>query len=601
MGFNKFVGTILLSIPALLAKAEEVTFKVLAVNGTPILNINGQQYQMEAGEYPQYKVKVNVDSFPVQYNYIVATDANNAVSEQFVRTRQKDEKALNEFFNRSLTVKKHPELPRAYEAFPYFEQSKLYDDSFVSTIIVTCDPAQLQALYADTEAKTKIPAVVVYASPYAVKTFKEAQFALSGQSTREVPKLSYKISNLKDGKKELYNRSSIKLRAEHMDYSYIRDKIYGDIVNSLGVPTAQNTFTRVFINGRDIGLFDLSDDITNNRYLRETFNKGEKFTAENPIYKADCDGLGGIYGELAYYGDDITNPNYAIYTYKGDDVTQDSTVHVAQDIIPLLKEIDAYKNGLAQSFSLDTESFLKSMAMEFLAGAVDNYWNKPGNYYLFKDTAKNLWYFHDADFHYSFGVDSDPDLMLNTPLAQYPPLFANENIRKDRAPLDALRSHPDVEAHFRDIIARLLKTSFNPSAIFPRIDSLADLIREDAEWDISIKPKENPNPTSELYLAENIDGFDIDTKSENPQGVPGGFSIKYYIKTRANNVANELQIQIPAQFESDLGTVVSPDANAKEMKGNVDDGDDKANGSIKINSWNMSLTVFLLLITLLFY
>jgi len=597
MRFNKFIGTILLSIPTLLANAEEVTFKVLAVNGTPILNINGQQYQMAADEYPLYKVKVNVDAFPVNYNYIVTLDANNAVSEQFQRTRQKDEKALNEFFNRSVTIKKHPELPRAYEAFPFFEQSKLYDDSFVSTIVVKCDPAQLQALYAAPTEKIKIPAEVVFASPYTVKTFKEAQFGLSGQSTREVPKLSYKISNLKDEskKKELYNRSSIKLRAEHMDYSYIRDKIYGDIVNSLGVPTAQNVFTRVFINGRDIGLFDLSDDITNNRYLRETFNKGEKFTSENPIFKADCDGASGVYGELAYYGDDIANPNYSIYTYKGEDTTQD---HVAQDLIPLLKEIDAYKNGLAQSFSLDTETFLRSMAMEFLAGAVDNYWNKPGNYYLFKDTAKKMWYFHDADFHYSFGVDSDPDLMLNTPLSQYPPLFADENIRKDRAPLDALRSHPDVEAHFKEIIARLLKTSFNPSAIFPRIDSLADLIREDAEWDISIKPKENPNPTAENYLAENIDGFDIDTKSENQQGVPGGFSIKYYIKARANIVANELQIQVPAQFENDLGTVVSPNANAKEMKAEADDDE---SGSIKINSWNMSLTVFLLLITLLFY
>ena len=121
-----------------------------------------------------------------------------------------------------------------------------------------------------------------------VKSFNQAIFSVSGQSTRGVPKLSYKIKNLKtEDNKELYDRTSIKLRAEHMDPSFLRDKIYGDILNSLGAPTAQNKFARLFINGEAVGLFDLSDDITNNRYLRETFNKGEKYKQENSIFKVD--------------------------------------------------------------------------------------------------------------------------------------------------------------------------------------------------------------------------------------------------------------------------------------------------------------------------
>jgi hypothetical protein len=615
MKINRLLSILCITTQALLIKAENVTFKVLAVNGTPILNIGGKQYSMKLKEYPLYSVDVNIDTFPVKYNYIIKlnkektesdsketesenkekreSDKEETLSEQFTRERKQDDEPLNEFFNRTITVKKHPELPRAFEAFPYFKQSKLYDDTFIATIVVKCDEEKLQGLYEDTKTKDKIPAEVIYASPYTVKTFKEAQLALSGQSTRHVPKLSYKIKSLKNGKKELYNRTSLKLRAEHMDFSYIRDKLYGDIMNSLGVPAAQNTYTRLFINGRDIGLFDLSDDITNGRYLRETFNNGEKYTnnQENPIYKSDCNEDGGIYGDLGYYGDNVKEEMYNIYSYKGDDKLQSEEVHISKDLIPLLKEIDDYKKGVRKDISLDKDSFLKSMAMEFLAGAIDNYWNKPGNYYLYKDNSKNTWYFHDADFHFSFGINTDKVLMLNTSLSEYPPKVS-ERIGRERAPLDAFRSHPENEKQFKGIIERLLKTSFNTKAIFPRIDSIAELIREDAQWDVSISPKENPNPTEDNdYLAESIENFDKETKNEDGDGAFGCYSLKYYIKTKASLVAKELNVQIPNDFEDDLGMVETPDANT-----------DDSSSSIKSISWNISLTLlFILLINLLFY
>ncbi|OUM63569.1 hypothetical protein PIROE2DRAFT_61198 [Piromyces sp. E2] len=489
---------------------------------------------MAPQEYPLFKAEVDVDAFPVTYNYMVKFDESKTETEQFQRQREKGAESLNEFFNRSITVKKHPELPRAYEAFQYFEPSKLYDDSFVATIVVKCDENQLNSLYQDTDSVEKIAAEVIYASPYTVKTFKEAKFGLSGESTREVPKLSYRIKNLKNAGKELYNRTSLKLRAEHMDVSYLRDKIYAD--------------------------------------------------QENPIYKASCDENDGVYGDLGYYGDDVSNQMYDAYSYKGDDKTQNEEAHIAQDIIPLVKAIDDYKNGSSNNFPLDADTFLKSMALEFLAGAIDNYWNKPGNYFLYKDNSKNQWYFHDADFHYTFGINYREDVMLNTPLSEYPP--ADENIKKERPPLDALRSHPENETKFKGIIERLLKTSFNEKALFPRIDSMAELIREDAQWDISITPKENPNPTSGRNMAENIETFDKEAKSEEESGFNGGFTFKYFIKTRISLVASELNIEVPADYEKNLGTVTTPYANVKSDKKDGKKGKDAKSASIKTMVWN---------------
>jgi len=496
MKITKSLSFLLISSKALLTDAVPVLFKVLAINGTPSININYQQYEMEAvpDSYPLYQKMLDINEFPVNYNYILDYGNGHAEQEEFTRQRSENEEPLNEFFGRSITIKKHPLLPNAYEPFKYFKQSRLYNDNFVASIFVKCNEDEIKKMNSDSEAKIKIKAEVVYASPYVVKNFNNATFSIAGQSTRGVPKLSYKIKNLKDEKgKELYGRTSIKLRAEHMDPTLLREKLYGDILNTLGVPAAQNTYARLYINKRPIGLFNLSDHIKNNHYLKNTFNNGKKYdeSKPNPIFK--CDSGSGVYSDLGYYGDDGSNKQYSVYSYSGKDkTTKTKKEHIEAHLIPLLKEIDDYAKGKGNDLSIDVDSYLKYMAMEFLGGAIDNFWNSPSNYFLFKDLTKNKWYFHDADFHYSFGVSWGQDKMLKTPLAEYPPVEDDGKHYKERPLLDALRSHPEIEAKFKDIFARLLKTSYHPNAIFPRLESITTMIREDAHWDVALE-KENSN------------------------------------------------------------------------------------------------------------
>jgi len=594
MKFNKPITIILASVQALLINAESVSFKVLAVNGTPFVTINGQNYDMTLDEYPLYKTKVEIDKFPINYNYGVNYENGNTEFENFTRQRDKDDQSLNEFFNRSYTVIEHPQVPKAYDSFEFYSPSKLYDDSFVSTIIVNVDNNILQEMYQNPENKElSAVASVVYATPYSVRTFNNAELSISGQSTRGVPKLSYKIKNLKtEDNKELYNRSSIKLRAEHMDPSFLRDKIYGDILNSLGVPAAQNKFARLFINGEGVGLFDLSDDITSGRYLRETFNKGEKYTQENPIFKGDyCPSCNvPVYADLGYYGDDSSEPMYGVYVYKGDDKTTDGLVQIANEIIPLVREIDAYSSGQTNTLPFDSDMFLKYMAAEYLAGAIDNYWNKPGNFFLFKDVAKNQWYFHDADFHFSFGVGGTPELMLNTPISQYPP-NDNENVRRDRPPLDAILSRPENKAKFNQIFERLLKTSFHTSVLFPRIDSFRTLIDEDVKWDFSIPRVSQSQNQHDTELNYNYDDFTQHITSLDSFGRFETVPLKYFINTKINLVSQELGIQVPSQYETDLGMVENP--SQKDSN--------KTSDSSKTISFTVFTTLMAIFITYILY
>jgi len=262
---------------------SDVTFRLIAPKGKPFVVVNNKSYPMEVHEFPVYKAKVKVKT-PVKYFYSVDYSGTNesykgTVQENFDRNLESGEETLNEFFERKITTKTHPALPKAYEAYENYNPSKLFDDTHVATVLINCDADAISKLHQDPTSENKIQGVeFIYATPYSVRTFSNATLGISGQSTIYAAKLSYKISNLKgDKNKELYKRTGIKLRAEHMDPTFLRDKIYSDILNSLGVPTPQNKYARVFINGDPIGLFDLSDNVSNKRYLRETLNKGSKY------------------------------------------------------------------------------------------------------------------------------------------------------------------------------------------------------------------------------------------------------------------------------------------------------------------------------------
>jgi len=82
---------------------------------------------MTLEEYPLYKAEVEVINFPVNYNYGIVYDDNQTEEESIKRTRQKDQKVLNEFINRSITEVEHPKLPKAYKSYPNYVPSKLFD------------------------------------------------------------------------------------------------------------------------------------------------------------------------------------------------------------------------------------------------------------------------------------------------------------------------------------------------------------------------------------------------------------------------------------------------------------------------------------------
>lgn len=72
--------------------------------------------------------------------------------------------------------------------------------------------------------------------------FEHVKLELSGQTSRLFRKLSYSIQLKK--KHNLYGYRKFKLRSCVTDPSYMREKIYYDVLRAAGLPTARASYVR---------------------------------------------------------------------------------------------------------------------------------------------------------------------------------------------------------------------------------------------------------------------------------------------------------------------------------------------------------------------
>jgi len=89
---------------------------------------------MTVDHYPIYKAIVEDVSAPVEYHYKLKK-GTNIIEEKFTRICD-DSETLNEYFDRSITLKKLPLLPKVYETSDKFNKSKLYDGNILQLIIL---------------------------------------------------------------------------------------------------------------------------------------------------------------------------------------------------------------------------------------------------------------------------------------------------------------------------------------------------------------------------------------------------------------------------------------------------------------------------------
>jgi len=309
------------------------------------------------------------------------------------------------------------------------------------------------------------------------------------------------------------------------------------MLNAAGCPTSQGKFARLFINKKPIGLFLMTDDFSDNDFLEDVFNNGEKFTVENHIFKVNAN------GDLKYKGD--SSSYFSPYEYKGE-IKNVSSLQMAKELlVPFMEEIADYPS--TQKLNFDINAFLRAMAVEYLAYGADNYYMIQGNYFLFKNMENNKWYFIDNDFDHTFG-HGDPDHALSTTIESFPKLQDT----KERPLIDALRKVSENDVYFKDAIKRCVQTFFNIGAISERLSSLIELIKDDVSWDFELsRVSGSSSAKSRSYTMKN---FEREAESLTDRNYP--YPLPMWIRERSTNVASIYNFSIPTSLDDNTEYVI---------------------------------------------
>ena len=275
------------------------------------------------------------------------------------------------------------------------------------------------------------------------KVFANVGIRLKGASGVQLldrkPSLTLKFDEFESGQ-FFHGHEKIALNNALEDSSYLSEAIGGEIFRAAGVPAARVTFARVDLNGRDLGLYILSQP-PNRDFLSDFFKK--------------------------------TKGNF--YEGKSADVTE--TLHLdfgkspkdqadLKALVNAAREPDLNQRLKKLATILDVERFLSFLAVEVFAWHRNGYVLARNNYRIYHDPVAARVVFIPGSLDELFSK-------VNAPLLpEAKGLVAR-----------AILESPEGRRLYRERMTKLLGTALKPETLHARINDLAAKIRPAAARD----------------------------------------------------------------------------------------------------------------------
>ncbi len=325
-------------------------------------------------------------------------------------------------------------------------------------------------------------------------TLDTADFALrnSGNRTLSAPKRSWKV-DLDPGEDRVAGMSTLNLKSMYNDASQMRESLAWNAFRAADVVASRHTYARFGINDSYLGLFSLIEQVDRD-FLRGHF-PGK---VRGNLYKVYCGDLGP--GTLEHRvgpdGDDsgrqYVSADRSDQTYRLDSYSKLSGAEDYDDLAALVRVVngiglpggetrfdtDAYAAALGRIF--DVRSFLRWAGVNVLAGAWDNYFATPANYYLYNHGRTGpdsvivdpYFTFIPWDYDNSFGIDYFGAQWQYTDLLDWPASTVNYwrrnsgRERRSRIPLvQNVMLNTELRRYYLDHVEHLLDTTFSPAAV----------------------------------------------------------------------------------------------------------------------------------------
>ncbi|KAI8085492.1 coth protein-domain-containing protein [Thamnidium elegans] len=488
------------------------------------------------------------------YQYLKINKTSNVTEvEPFLR-QPIDKDSVNEFFNRTWNKQSVSEFPIVYEPLKAIHRVKsdLHREGEIPTIHLVANQVDMDKMHNSSSLEDpKVMSKMTYITLNETLSFNEAEISLSGRSSRWMPKLSYNIKLKKKDRLAKFRR--LKLRALDTDPSYIREQLAYDVVKSTGLISSEFSFVRVFLNNQELGLFGIIETFKN-PWLANSFAKGDKKYKNGYLYQgkfqtAASSAMGHI-SDLSYH-DNITA--YADGQYK---VKVEADGEEKENYKPLMeftKFIDTAPTTSGEDSvkawkkKFDTDSFLRSMALEFLLGYADGYTTMADNYYLYQNLETDTFFYIPSDMDLTFGSTMFKlDDMWSGNYSTYPGMGTRPLMNK-------MMQVSEFKQTYEGLLLNLTQQIVNPKVMNRRIDQITQLIEQDVAWDSQL-PRVGKDIMGEMGSAESAPTSSMeDIMSQLGNTLPPNMDMNVmadFAKRIGANVPFQVAVDGPTGFQS---------------------------------------------------
>ncbi|KAF9308133.1 hypothetical protein BG003_011593 [Podila horticola] len=506
-----------------LRKADVAEFGVM---------INGKVTKLQTSKeaYPLWSANVAGIDAPLEYQYVHLNKRGEVYKESKPRKLPVGAvRTPNEFFDRPGTLHNLPQLPQVFEN-KLEQNSPFFREGYIGNMFVEGDPKAWSFINSGGDKwwnPKPINVKVQYIGANDNVKVSNVKLELSGGQTRSYAKLPYKFKFPDDH--SLLDIGVLKLRSAETDPTMMREKLYIDLLNSLGVPAPQAAYVRLFFNQEPVGLYVAEEEMKEHWLTTVLHPKNNSTIKTGSLWKMDADD--GKKANLVWNGASTSGYPFG-HIYKnllpGTNLKKDPM----RDLIKLmadLKSFDPKKEKDPIGYwekRLDLDVFLRSMAMEYLTGFWDGYWTSGSNYQMYNNPVTGLWTWLPIDYDDTFGssYSGEQDSYRNFKIKTESPLVQK-----------LIYESPPIKARFEAILKDTVSYAFKPQALMPRITAYRDMIFNDVKWDRGL-PRLNKGESEEFTIEDLTKGI--------ADGDHGDWGLKKWIVKRTAGVEKDLKFKV---------------------------------------------------------
>jgi spore coat protein CotH len=347
--------------------------------------------------------------------------------------------------------------------------SPVYEDNIVPKIYITIHPDSLAAIFSNVDSEIEYRSTFIYNSPILNDTLNNVGFSLRGNTSLQAAKKSFSLSfNSFNSGRDFHGIEKMNLNGEHNDPSIIRSKLCWDLFRNFNLPSARANHVEVYINGNYYGLY-INVEHIDEKFLKKRFanNNGNLYKC---LYPAD----------LAYLGSDpnlykLASNGKRIYELKTNE-TLDNYNDLA-NFIRVINKVATADLHLHLDSVFNTNSFIKTLCIDVLAGNWDGYAYNKNNFYLYHNTANGKFEYIPYDLDNTFGIDW---FNINWTTRN---IYSWYKTSESRPLVSKILQNPEYRKRFTFYMKQLMATHFNTTTFFSRIDQVKSMIQASAFGD----------------------------------------------------------------------------------------------------------------------